>query len=114
MHCFKGQTNWDKVLSRFPRGGGTLLDLEFLTDDSGRRVAAFGYHAGFAGAALALEAWAWQQTHTEPFPGVSSYPNEDALVADVKKAYDEGQAKVGRAPQVIVRLSILSLAIFHP
>ena len=28
-HCFK----------RWPRGKGTLLDLEFLTDDSGRRVA---------------------------------------------------------------------------
>jgi len=54
---------------RFPRGGGTLLDLEFLTDDRGRRITAFGYHAGFAGAALALETWAWQLTHStsEPF-----------------------------------------------
>jgi len=48
------------TLRSFSRGGGTLLDLEFLQDDNGRRVAAFGYHAGFAGAALALENWAWQ------------------------------------------------------
>ncbi|KAJ9142150.1 Saccharopine dehydrogenase [Pleurostoma richardsiae] len=101
-HCFKLQTSWQTVLARFPRGGGTLLDLEFLTDDSGRRVAAFGYHAGFAGAALALETWAWQQTHSEPFPGVSSYPNEDALIAHVKKVLAEGEAKAGHAPQVIV------------
>jgi saccharopine dehydrogenase (NAD+, L-lysine forming) len=47
-----------KVLSRFQRGGGTLLDLEFLVNDKNRRVAAFGYHAGFAGAALGLETWA--------------------------------------------------------
>jgi saccharopine dehydrogenase (NAD+, L-lysine-forming) len=39
-HCYKQQGGWEKVLSRFPRGGGTLLDLEFLTDDKGRRVAA--------------------------------------------------------------------------
>jgi hypothetical protein len=39
------------TLRSFARGGGTLLDLE---------LAAFGYHAGFAGAALALEIWAWQ------------------------------------------------------
>ena len=50
------------ILRSFARGGGTLLDLEFLQDDRGRRVAAFGYHAGFAGAALALETWAWQLT----------------------------------------------------
>lgn len=38
-HCYKGQGGWEQVLSRWPRGGGTLLDLEFLTDDVGRRVA---------------------------------------------------------------------------
>jgi len=38
-HCYKQQGGWEKVLSRWPRGGGTLLDLEFLTDDVGRRVA---------------------------------------------------------------------------
>lgn len=38
-HCYKQQGGWEKVLSRWPRGGGTLLDLEFLTDDAGRRVA---------------------------------------------------------------------------
>ncbi|KAK3945379.1 hypothetical protein QBC46DRAFT_372078 [Diplogelasinospora grovesii] len=103
-HCYKQQAGWENVLARFPRGGGTLLDLEFLVDDRGRRVAAFGFHAGFAGAALALEVWAWQLTHSEnePFPGVSSYPNEDALIADVKKAVDTGAQKAGRMPQVIV------------
>ncbi|TGO12130.1 hypothetical protein BTUL_0094g00450 [Botrytis tulipae] len=103
-HCYKQQGGWDTVLSRFPRGGGTLLDLEFLTDDRGRRVAAFGYHAGFAGAALALENWAWQLTHpaSEPFPSVSSYPNEDELIVDVKKAIAAGQEKTGKAPRVLV------------
>jgi len=35
------------VLGRYAHGGGTLLDLEFL-EKNGRRVAAFGYWAGFA------------------------------------------------------------------
>jgi saccharopine dehydrogenase (NAD+, L-lysine-forming) len=54
-HCYKQQGGWEHVLARFPRGGGMLYDLEFLQDSTGRRVAAFGYHAGFVGAALALK-----------------------------------------------------------
>lgn len=67
-------------------------------------MAAFGYHAGFAGAALALETWSWQLTHpaSEPFPGVSSYPNENELIADVKKAIAAGKEKSGRDPKVLV------------
>lgn len=57
-HCFKGQDGWKELLHRFDRGKGRLLDLEFLKDDNGRRVAAFGYYAGFAGAALGLRIWA--------------------------------------------------------
>ena len=51
-HCYKFQDGFETVLARFPRGGGTLLDLEFLVDDNGRRCAAFGYHAGFAVSAM--------------------------------------------------------------
>lgn len=41
-HCYKNQGGWEKALGRWSRGGGLLYDLEFLQDDSGRRVAAFG------------------------------------------------------------------------
>jgi hypothetical protein len=84
-------------------GSNNKADLEYLQDDRGRRVAAFGYHAGFAGAALALECWAWQLTHKdEKFPSVSSYNNENALVIDVKKAVAQGMEKTGKAPRVLV------------
>ena len=101
---YKNQAGWESVLSRFPNGGGTLLDLEFLTDDTGRRVAAFGYHAGYAGAALAIEAWAWQLTHpaSEPLPGVRSYPSEDLLLADIKSSVAKGTQPAGRAPRVLI------------
>ncbi|USW57707.1 Putative alanine dehydrogenase/pyridine nucleotide transhydrogenase, NAD(H)-binding protein [Septoria linicola] len=103
-HCYKGQGGWDKVLSRFPTGKGTLLDLEFLEDENGRRVAAFGYHAGFAGAALALMTWAHQLVHGKdsPLPGVTPYENEGLLIDDVKKHIEAGKAKAGRLPRILV------------
>ncbi|KAJ3560623.1 hypothetical protein NPX13_g9241 [Xylaria arbuscula] len=98
------QGGWETVLARYPRGGGTLLDLEFLQDpQTGRRVAAFGYSAGFSGSALALKNWAWQQTHAgTPLPGVESYPNEDALITDIKSELEAARGKAGRLPRVIV------------
>lgn len=89
-HCYKDQAGWQDVLSRFPAGNGTLYDLEFLENDQGRRVAAFGFYAGFAGAAIGVLDWAFKQSHgdDEDLPGVTPYPNEDELIADVKKALD--------------------------
>src|SRR6056297_4364247 len=53
-HAFKGQFSGKALLERFRAGGGTLYDLEYLVDEAGRRVAAFGYWAGYAGAAVSL------------------------------------------------------------
>jgi saccharopine dehydrogenase (NAD+, L-lysine-forming) len=53
-HAFKRQPDAARVLRRFRDGGGTLLDLEYLVDTGGRRLTAFGYWAGYLGAALAL------------------------------------------------------------
>lgn len=53
-HAFKGQPGARALLDRFVAGGGTLLDLETLVDEHGRRVAAFGVWAGYVGAALAV------------------------------------------------------------
>ncbi|CCX31043.1 hypothetical protein FPQ18DRAFT_334430 [Pyronema domesticum] len=98
-HCYKNQGGWADVLSRFPNGNGTLYDLEFLQDESGRRVAAFGYHAGFAGAALGVEVWAHKQLNPDvEFGRVSPYPNEDALISHIKEAV----AKTGKQPRVLV------------
>jgi saccharopine dehydrogenase (NAD+, L-lysine forming) len=105
-HCYKNQGGWEEVLSRWPRGEGTLLDLEFLTDANGRRVAAFGYHAGFAGAALALQVWAWQKRtggDGTDYPAVNPYPNESALLEQVKTQVKAGvEVNGGTWPRVIV------------
>ncbi|MFI6010893.1 saccharopine dehydrogenase [Streptomyces sp. NPDC051243] len=53
-HAYKQQPGAENLLRRFTAGGGVLLDLEYLVDDSGRRLAAFGFWAGYLGAALAV------------------------------------------------------------
>jgi saccharopine dehydrogenase (NAD+, L-lysine forming) len=53
-HAFKGQDDARRTLERFRRGGGRLLDIEYLTGEDGRRVVAFGYWAGYVGAALGV------------------------------------------------------------
>ena len=87
-HAFKGQAAGRVLLQRFRAGGGTLLDLEYLTDDTGRRVAAFGYWAGFAGAAVALKCWAAQQRGGIAGP-VAPYENAEALIAALAGDLDE-------------------------
>lgn len=59
-HAYKGQHSGKELLRRFKAGGGTLYDLEYLVNDMGQRVAAFGFWAGFAGAAVAMRCWAAQ------------------------------------------------------
>ncbi|OWU86131.1 saccharopine dehydrogenase [Oceanicola sp. 22II-s10i] len=96
-HAFKGQPAGRILLERFREGGGTLYDLEYLLDDTGRRVAAFGYWAGFAGAAVALKCWLAQQDGGICGP-VSSYPNRDALTGELRGALQSAKS----TPRAIV------------
>ncbi|MBO9478730.1 saccharopine dehydrogenase [Shimia sp. R11_0] len=86
-HAFKGQHSGVALLKRFKAGGGTLYDLEYLVDDSGRRVAAFGYWAGYAGAAVTLKSWAAQHRGAICAP-VGVYKGKDALLADLSAELD--------------------------
>lgn len=88
-HCYKQQGGWSKVLARFFRGNGTLYDLEFLQDDQGRRVAAFGFHAGFAGAAAGALAYAAQKGGKR-LGGLEPYQNESEMIAAVRAALGGG------------------------
>lgn len=81
-HAYKGQPAGRELLKRFKAGGGTLYDLEYLVNDDGRRVAAFGYWAGYAGAAVALKTWAAQQRGALVGP-VAKYPGRQALLDDL-------------------------------
>lgn len=97
-HAFKGQPAGQVLLRRFREGGGALYDLEYLTGEDGRRLAAFGYWAGYAGAAVSLKAWAAQQ-HGGICAPVSVYPSRDALLAEVRAELD---AILTARPSVLV------------
>ncbi|WP_187428276.1 hypothetical protein ROLI_004280 [Roseobacter fucihabitans] len=82
-HAFKGQPAGLRLLQRFKAGGGMLLDLEYLTDETERRRAAFGYWAGYAGAAVALKCWAAQQNGQIAGP-IAAYDSATHLLADLQ------------------------------
>jgi saccharopine dehydrogenase (NAD+, L-lysine-forming) len=53
-HAFKGQENSHIIINNFQENGGHIYDYEYIVDENGRRVIAFGYWAGFAGMYLGL------------------------------------------------------------
>ncbi|WP_417451674.1 saccharopine dehydrogenase [Kordiimonas sp.] len=98
-HAFKKQSGWQSLLGRFIRGGGSLLDIEYMTREDGRRVAAFGFWAGYMGAALALMQWYDQKA------GRPSSINEGLTPFESAKALDEliaSKAISGTAPTALV------------
>lgn len=106
-HCYKQQGGWVDTLDRWQAGqpSGMLYDLEFLQDERGRRVAAFGYHAGFAGAAVGLLALGEQVGsvgETARLGEIKPYPNETELVEHVKQVLSNVEAKLGRRPRALV------------
>jgi len=102
-HCYKNQTGWRDLLSRFDSGKGTILDLEFLVNDQGRRVAAFGRAAGLAGCAVGLMVWCHQNLHPDqPFPAITDYPSVEKLVEVVAGQLRQVKEATGKNPQVLV------------
>ncbi len=96
-HAYKGQPAGRVLLQRFKAGGGTLYDLEYLVDANGRRVAAFGYWAGYAGAAVALKCWSAQQRGGLCGP-VTRYDGKAELLADLEAEF----AGLGRPRAIII------------
>jgi hypothetical protein len=102
-HAYKSQYGWKHLLQRFVDGGGRLFDLEYLLDDSGRRVAAFGYWAGFAGCAVSLKIWAGQQLAKDPvISTLTPYANKDELVDELRDEISAAIEVAGYSPGIII------------
>lgn len=51
----------------------------------GRRVAAFGYMAGFTGSAVGIDVWCHQKTNAgKVYGALTPYPNENVLIDHIK------------------------------
>lgn len=85
-HAYKGQEGAEATLDRFRRGGGELLDVEYLTVD-GRRVVAFGFWAGYVGAALAV------LRHRGLLPGGVAPMSRDELDAMLRESAEGREAE---------------------
>lgn len=84
-HAYKGQPAGKILLDRFKAGCGVLYDLEYLTSADGRRVAAFGYWAGYAGAAVSLMCWLAQQ-HGQIAAPVKAYPSANHMLIELQQS----------------------------
>ena len=100
-HAYKGQPDGPALLARFREGGGTLYDLESLVDQSGRRVAAFGYWAGYAGAAVTTLAWIAQSGGGICGP-VSTWRDAKAMTAQIGADLEAAVTKGASRPQALV------------
>lgn len=94
-HAYKGQAGAKELLQRFVVGGGGLYDLEYLSDENNRRVAAFGFWAGFSGAAAAMDSWADLNQNKE-FSPLKDHENQDEWIKSLKERLS------GKIPKVMV------------
>lgn len=74
-HIYKGQADSPEVFSQYRQGGGTLFDLEHLLNPKSARIAAFGYWAGYIGAAISVQAYCHQMKHLAS-PKLKHYTNK--------------------------------------
>lgn len=86
-HAFKQQSDAAVTLGRFRRGGGRLSDIEYLLDEHGKRVVAFGYWAGYVGAALGVLQLAG--TLKAPLVPTDRYELDAALAEAGRKGADQ-------------------------
>ncbi|NRA61962.1 MAG: saccharopine dehydrogenase [Psychrobium sp.] len=97
-HAFKGQDEAAQILSRFKAGGGEILDLEFLQDNTGRRVCAFGFWAGYVGAAMSVAGYYHYAKSSASFPAQVSYDNKEAYLAKLRS----DMLSAGQEPKALV------------
>ena len=100
-HAYKNQTGWQNLLSRFLRGRSEVLDIEYLVKKDNSRVVAFGYYAGYMGAALALLHWYCKKVMTASCleGGIIAYENADILDEEIKKFQALAQ---GASPKLLI------------
>lgn len=98
-HAYKEQKDWQKLLSRFKAGKGELLDIEYMTDQDNRRVVAFGFWAGYMGAALALIHWNNKQSEQARYLDHSLLPFNNANL--LNKTITQTNIS-GKKPKVLI------------
>lgn len=98
-HAYKEQSGWKETLTRFTTGGADLLDIEYMVRENGMRYVAFGYRAGYMGAALSMLHWYSKQDGGESYIDAPLQPFENAdILDDTIEKLGEGKKK----PKVLI------------
>lgn len=84
-HIYKGQDGSQDSFDQIEKGQGLLYDLEFLQNENGRRVAAFGYWAGYVGAALGLWQYAFH-SQGKNIKSLVTFSSQKELIQQVKSS----------------------------
>jgi len=93
-HCYKSQDGAEQILSRFKKGKGELFDLEFLTNEEGRRIAAFGHWAGYVGAAIGVKSFLHKSIDkNKDVPSLHSYSHKEDLISQIKELMTQTDAR---------------------
>lgn len=82
-HIFKKQTGHQETFKNLDKNQGTLFDLEFLKDDRERRIAAFGFWAGYVGTGIAAYLYGLKQREKNYNIPLKSYPNKEAFLESI-------------------------------
>lgn len=98
-HAYKEQTGWKEMLKRFVDGGAEILDIEYMTRENGVRYVAFGYRAGYMGAALSLLHWFSTQSGEGSYLDNTLQPFENADLLDQTIA---GLGEGVKKPKVLI------------
>jgi len=98
-----------RIISRLEERGmhshhpATFHDLEDLVDDEGKRVAAFGYYAGYAGALLSVRVWCQKELGEKPpYHAPDSAIGREAMIEEIKGLLAQVKRKTGENPSTLV------------
>lgn len=107
-HAYKNQTGWADLLHRFIKGGGSIYDIEFMTDETGKRVVdAFSGMAGLGGMGVGILAWCHQQLSPDiPMAAVKPYSDESAFIDHIKLQLTQ-VAKLKGLPEIFPRIIVI-------
>ena len=102
-HAFKRQKDSEHILKNFKKNNGVLYDLEYLKDDDGNRVAAFGYYAGFAGAFVGLDLWlSFKKNNLELGVKIPVSTSKKKLVENSLRKINSFKKANNQIPKIIV------------
>jgi alanine dehydrogenase len=99
-HCYKNQSGSEELINKFKKGGGQILDIEYLTNNQGVRLAAFGKSAGIAGTLIAMLVWL-EQKQINYNAKIGKLCPIDSVSNEEKRIIDK-MVQIGIKPKVLV------------